>query len=148
MRVQFKKIICATDFSDISNQAIPYGTALANEFGAKLYVCHIIDLSSVAIYGEFQLDPVGLQSRIKKDAQDQLEEMLGTQALNWEPLITVGQTADEMCRLAKLQDFVFEVTSQSNRRPNPQTAVGQTYNNASRRVREAIKVDDLPFRNP
>jgi len=115
MRVQFKKIICATDFSDISNQAIPYGAALANEFGAKLYVCHIIDLSSVAIYGEFQLDPVGLQSRIKKDAQDQLEEMLGNQAANWEPLITVGQTADEICRLVEENDVDLVITATRGR---------------------------------
>lgn len=115
MRVQFKKIICATDFSDISNQTIPYGAALASEFGAKLYVCHIIDLSSVAIYGEFQLDPVGLQSRIKKDAQDQLEEMLGDHPLNWEPLITVGQTADEICRLVEENDVDLVITATRGR---------------------------------
>jgi nucleotide-binding universal stress UspA family protein len=68
MRVQFKSILCATDFSDFSNQTVNYGVALAKEFGARLIVCHVIDLSSVAIYGEFQLDPVGQQNRIIADA--------------------------------------------------------------------------------
>ena len=77
MRMQFKSIICATDFSDFSNRTISYGVALAKEFESKLYVCHVIDLSSVAIYGEFQLDPVGLQNRIMKDATEQLEELIG-----------------------------------------------------------------------
>ena len=51
MRVQFKNILCATDFSDFSNQTIGYGVALAKEFGARLFVSHVIDLSSVSIYG-------------------------------------------------------------------------------------------------
>ena len=66
MRVQFKKILCATDFSDFSNHTINYGVALAKEFGSRLIICHVIDLSSVAIYGEFQLDPVGQQNRISR----------------------------------------------------------------------------------
>ena len=52
MRILLKRILCATDFSDFSNHAIPYGIALAREFKAKLYVSHVIDLSSAAIYGE------------------------------------------------------------------------------------------------
>ena len=50
MRVQFKNILCTTDFSDFSNYAVPYGIALAKEFGAKLYLCHVIDMTPVAGY--------------------------------------------------------------------------------------------------
>ena len=75
MRVQFKNILCATDFSDFSNHTISYGVALAKEFEAKLFVSHVIDLSSVAIYGEFQLDPVGQQNRIMEDADAQLQRV-------------------------------------------------------------------------
>ena len=99
MRVQFNNILCATDFSEFSNRTIPYGVALAMEFGAKLFVCHVIDLSSVTIYGEFQLDPVGQQNRIKEEAHAQLDKMLSGQPVEWEPLITVGQTADEISRI-------------------------------------------------
>ena len=74
MRVQFKTILCATDFSDFSNHTVRFGVALAKEFDARLYVCHVIDLSSVAIYGEFQLDPIGQQNRIIQDANAQLED--------------------------------------------------------------------------
>ena len=77
MRVQMKNILCATDFSDFSNYTIPYGVALAREFEAKLYICHVIDLSSIAIYGEFQLNPVDQQNRIKKQAAEQLNEIIG-----------------------------------------------------------------------
>ena len=50
MKVQLKNIICTTDFSEVSNQAVTFGVALAKELSAKLYLCHVIDLSSVAMY--------------------------------------------------------------------------------------------------
>ena len=95
MRVQMKNILCATDFSDFSNHTIPYGVALAKEFDAKLFICHVIDLSSIAIYGEFQLNPVDQQNRIRKQAAEQLDQIIGEQPVEWEPLISVGHAADE-----------------------------------------------------
>ncbi len=112
MRMQFKNILCATDFSDFSNRTVNYGIALANEFDSKLFVCHVIDLSSVAIYGEFQLDPVGLQDRIMNDANEQLQELIGGQEIDWEPLISVGHAADEISRIVEEQnmDLVISAT--------------------------------------
>lgn len=112
MRVQFKKILCATDFSDFSNHTVNYGVALAKEFGSKLIICHVIDLSSVAIYGEFQLDPIGQQNRIIDDAKDQLEKLTGDQPVDWEPMITVGKPADEILRAVEEEkiDLVISAT--------------------------------------
>jgi len=115
MRMQFKRIICATDFSDFSNRTVKYGLALAKEFDSKIYVCHVIDLSSVAIYGEFQLDPVGLQDRIMKDAGDQLEELIGKQHKAWEPLITVGHAADEISRIVEEKNIDLVITATRGR---------------------------------
>ena len=112
MRVQMKNILCTTDFSDFSNHAIPYGVALAKEFDAKLYICHVIDLSSIAIYGEFQLNPVDQQNRIRKQAAEQLDQIIGEQPVQWEPVISVGHTADEVSRLVeeKKMDLVISAT--------------------------------------
>ncbi len=112
MRVQMRNILCATDFSDFSNLTIPYGVALAKEFDAKLYICHVIDLSSIAIYGEFQLNPVDQQNRIRKQAAEQLDHIIGEQSVKWEPLITVGHTADEVSRLVEEKgiDLVIAAT--------------------------------------
>jgi nucleotide-binding universal stress UspA family protein len=110
--MQFKNILCATDFSDFSNRTVTYGIALAKEFDSKLFVCHVIDLSSVAIYGEFQLDPVGLQDRIMNDANEQLQELIGKQQIDWEPLISVGHAADEISRIVEEKgiDLVISAT--------------------------------------
>ena len=99
MRMQFRSIVCAIDFSDYSNRTIPYGVAIAREFGATLYLCHVIDLTALTIYGEFQIDPVGEQTRIRQEASEQLEKMLGPYRIQWEPLIVVGQPAAEIARL-------------------------------------------------
>jgi len=100
MRVLIKRILCATDFSDFSNHAIPYGIALAREFKAKLYVSHVIDLSSAAIYGEAVFALEEQQSRMTAYAQKEMTRLMGQQELDWEPLITVGNPANEIARLA------------------------------------------------
>jgi nucleotide-binding universal stress UspA family protein len=112
MRMQFRSILCAIDFSDYSNRTIPYGVAIAREFGATLYLSHVIDLTALTIYGEFQIDPVGQQTRIRQEASEQLGKMLGPYHIHWEPLITVGQPAAEIARLVdeKGIDLVIAAT--------------------------------------
>jgi nucleotide-binding universal stress UspA family protein len=110
--MQFRAIVCATDFSEHSNRTIPYGVAIAREFGAKLYLCHVIDLTALTIYGEFQIDPVGQQTRIRQEAHEQLEKMLEHHRIPWEPLLAVGQPAAEITRLVEEKgiDLVVSAT--------------------------------------
>lgn len=96
MKVRLKKILCATDFSDFSNHTLRYGVSLAREFGAKLYVCHVIDLPSAAIYGEITLDHAELQNRFMADVQEQLDRLIGGQPIDWEPLIETGRPVDKI----------------------------------------------------
>jgi len=49
MKAQFNNILCATDLSDFSNNAISFGVALAREFGAKLFVCHVVDIPTFSV---------------------------------------------------------------------------------------------------
>ncbi|RPI20234.1 MAG: universal stress protein [Acidobacteriales bacterium] len=100
MRVLLNRILCSTDFSDFSNHAIPYGIALAREFKAKLYVSHVIDLSSAAIYGEAVFALEEQQSRMTTYAHKEMTRLMGQESLDWEPLITVGNPANEIARLA------------------------------------------------
>jgi nucleotide-binding universal stress UspA family protein len=101
MRVQLKQIICSTDFSDFSNYAIPYAIALAQEFKSKLYFCHVIDLSSAAVYGEAVLALEEQQKRMIAYAREELSALMAGHNIDWEPLITVGNPAYEIARLAQ-----------------------------------------------
>ncbi len=112
MKIEIGTIVCTTDFSDFSNRAISYGVALAKEFDAKLYLCHVIDLSSVAMYGEGFSDPLMLESKITDYAHQHLNELIGDTDIEWESLTSVGHTADEIALIAKEKgaDLVVSAT--------------------------------------
>ncbi len=112
MKIELKSIICTTDFSDVSNAAIPFGIALAKEFEAKLFLCHVIDLSSVAMYGEGFVAPLEQETKIADYAHEDLRKLIGDHPVDWEPLIPVGHTAGEIARLAeeKNADMVVSAT--------------------------------------
>jgi nucleotide-binding universal stress UspA family protein len=101
MRIQLKKIICSTDFSDLSNHAVKYAIALAKEFKAKLYLCHIIDLSSATMYGEATFAFEAQSRHMEEYAYHQLNAQMEGQGIEWQPLVTTGRAADEIARLAK-----------------------------------------------
>ena len=103
MRVQIKSIICSTDFSEYSNHGITYGISLAREFAAKLYVCHVIDLSAATVYGKGVSDPLEQPNRMINYSIEYLERMIGEQPqpFDWEPLVQIGRTGDEIVRMAE-----------------------------------------------
>lgn len=101
MRVKINSIFCATDISDFSNHAVSWGIALAREFGAKLYVCHVVDFPTSITYGDGPIFFVDQQSQAIGNANRQLEQLVGDKEIQWEPLVTVGHAGDEISRLAK-----------------------------------------------
>jgi nucleotide-binding universal stress UspA family protein len=115
MKVQLKNIICTTDFSDFSNHAVPFGIALAREFGAKLYLCHVIDLSSVTMYGEGFLDPLEIKTKISDHVYDHLEKLIDDQPVDWEPLSPEGHIADEIALMAEEKDVDLVVSATHGR---------------------------------
>ncbi len=101
MRLQLKRIICTTDFSDLSKRAIPYAVAIAEEFNAKLYMCHIVSLPSTAAYGEILFDLVDNQKREVEYAHQQMDQLLQDRQVEWEPLVQIGHTADTITQLVE-----------------------------------------------
>jgi nucleotide-binding universal stress UspA family protein len=99
MRIKLDQILCATDFSDLSNQTISFGIALAKAYSARLFVCHIIDLPFAAMNGEVQMDPIEQQDRMMAYAQEQLEQLFENESIAWEAIVSIGHTADEISRI-------------------------------------------------
>jgi nucleotide-binding universal stress UspA family protein len=112
MRVKINRILCATDFSDFSNQTVAFGTALAKEFRATLLICHIVELPFAAMYGEVQLDPIVHQERMAAYAHKQLIRLIDAKDIDWAPLVAVGHAADEIARLVTQEevDLVISAT--------------------------------------
>jgi len=101
MRVEIKKILCATDVSDFSNHAVSWGIALAREFRAMLYVCHVVDFPTSITYGNGPIFFLDQQSQATDNAHEQLKQLVGDARIEWEPLVTNGHAPDEIVRLAK-----------------------------------------------
>jgi nucleotide-binding universal stress UspA family protein len=99
MKVNFDKILCTTDLSELSNRSMSAGVALAKEFNSKLYVCHVVDLTIQAAYGDVVLAPLELQNQTTEYALDHISEFIGEQDVDWEALVTTGHPSDEIAKL-------------------------------------------------
>lgn len=112
MRRQFRNIFCATDFSEFADVVLAYGVAMAKRFEANLYVCHVVDLPTVSAYGEAVFDPIEYQQRFMDTSRQEIDRLLGDADVMYQPLITIGNTTDEIARLANeyIADLVITAT--------------------------------------
>ena len=116
MRVMFRRILCATDLSDISHQAIAHGITFAHEFGAHLLVCHCIHLPAPSIYGEAYLAPEEQLHRSMDFARKRIAELMEGHAVDWESLVIVGPAAQEITREARERAVDIVLTATQGRR--------------------------------
>ena len=115
MRVQLNKIICATDFSELSKHAVYYGAFLAKEYKAKLYLCHVIDLSSATMYGDATYAFESQLSHMENYAHKRMIRIMERYDVDWEPLVTIGSAADEITRLAQENEVDMAITATRGR---------------------------------
>ena len=115
MRLQLNRILCATDLSDLGNSAVSYGIALAKGFKAKLYLCHVVDLSSTTMYGEATFAFEAQNLYMEDYAQGQLDDLMVDQQVEWEPLVTTGKASDEIVRLAEENSVDLVITATRGR---------------------------------
>ena len=100
MKINFQQILCATDLSEFSNSAVLQAIDMAKEFGARLSICHVIDLPMVSMHGAafvYQEDQI---EEMKTGALDQIRALVAESELDWEPLVVTGPVSSTFCRLA------------------------------------------------
>ena len=112
MKVEFRRIVCATDLSDLSNQAVHYGTSLAARFEAELLLCHVIDLPVVSVHGAAYVYPHDYVEGLKEDALQKLQDLMKGHRIRWKPLVPAGPVASTLCNLASEEkaDLVIAAT--------------------------------------
>ena len=115
MRPNLKNIMCLTDLSIFSNQTIDYGIALAKEFESRLYLCHVVDIPSMAIYAEAHLNPMEQQNQIISQAETTLGDLTRGEDIDWQPLITIGPTVSEISRLVKEKNIDLAISASHGR---------------------------------
>jgi nucleotide-binding universal stress UspA family protein len=99
MKIHFQRIFCATDLSDFSNSAVMQAIGMAREFGATLYICHVIDLPMVSMHGAAFVYPEDQIKEMKTGALEQINGMIADSSLNWEALVETGPVSSVLSRL-------------------------------------------------
>ncbi len=100
------------DFSDYSPTILSYSVALCKEFGARLFLCHVVmNVPMVLGTTETSLDPVKLQHHHNQSAREELEKMTAHVSVPHEVVIGIGDPADEISRIAKGKKIELVVTA-------------------------------------
>ena len=78
--IKLNKILVPTDFSDYSKRALPYGCALAAEFGADLHLLHVMqDVIGLVPEVGIAFPPTGDYWReLQESAEKALEQLPGS----------------------------------------------------------------------
>ncbi len=101
MKVKFNHILCTTDLSDFSNQAALRAVHLAKAFEAKIYLCHIIDVTPVSMHGaSFVFDEEHVQT-IKEETFNKLESLMSGVDVKWDPIVETGPVATTISKVVK-----------------------------------------------
>ena len=101
MKINFQRILCATDLSDFSNSAVVKAVEMAKEFGSKLSICHVIDLPMATMHGAalvFQEEQI---EEMKNSAFDQIRDLVAGNELSWEAVVETGPVSGTLCRFAE-----------------------------------------------
>jgi nucleotide-binding universal stress UspA family protein len=74
--IALKRILVATDFSEMADAALRYGRALAGTFGATLHVLHVADDFSARMGDTFLAVMPELVADVVNDAKRRLSELV------------------------------------------------------------------------
>lgn len=102
----FKRILCPTDFSQPSYEALKVGSELAEHFRAQLCVVHVVSLTPIAANPMIPttFDVVAYQKELEASAREQLEEVMkkyvSSELKTCVPIVTSGYAPDEIIRVA------------------------------------------------
>jgi nucleotide-binding universal stress UspA family protein len=87
--ITLNKVLVATDFSDVADAALTYGSELARRFGARLHVIHIAENAFMLNVGAagYVSDVSEIQREIDEEARRQIEAC--TTAIEPRPTTTI-----------------------------------------------------------
>ncbi len=134
MRVHLRRIMCTTDFSECSRFTIPYGVALAREFGAMLYVCHVVDLPAVAVYGETIGDSGLDRQNMMAQAEESIGELMREYSIEWASLVVDGRAANKIETLAAEEEVDLVISATHGRSGLKRLVLGSVTERLMRRL--------------
>lgn len=128
--MNIKKILCPTDFSDYSYEALDYAKDIAKTYNSKLYVLHVI--FEPAEYTGFYVPHISfdkIKSEIEIGAKKYIDEMRETKLRgveNVETIIIFGLPDEEIVKFATDKDIDLIVIGSAGKRGIEKFVFGST----------------------
>ncbi|HHS14170.1 MAG TPA: universal stress protein [bacterium] len=108
--ISFKKILCPTDFSEFSYEALQRAIDMASQFKAELIVLHVVNPVPVAAgmtgYPGFNIPEY--QKELAKHARENLDKLIKKRVpekIRVKAEVALGNEADEIVRIAEEEDI-------------------------------------------
>jgi nucleotide-binding universal stress UspA family protein len=120
MKINIKRILCPTDMSPQSDEALRYAIALARAYQAKLFVCHCVDSSALADESKAR----GIHQMIESVVSNHTR-LAPSPALVWESILVEGEPAEVIMREAAERD-VDLIVMRTRHRPYAAALLGST----------------------
>jgi len=101
--VKISNVLFTTDFSEDAAYALPYARDIAEKFGAKLFILHVITNPISHIYGEPHGDFLAMEANARSKSRELMAkyDSILRDYPNHELLITEGDTAEKILDTVK-----------------------------------------------
>jgi universal stress protein A len=97
-----KKILVSTDFSDNASQALPYANSYAQQFGAEVYLLHVIE--KVSFMSDMKDVPLALSdAQVQQQTRNELDALAAKEfgeAVPIRTLVRQGKPPEEIVAAA------------------------------------------------
>jgi nucleotide-binding universal stress UspA family protein len=136
--IKIDRILCPTDLTLDSEQALGYALALAQAYEAKLMVCHCVSAAEIAVVGPFPASPAMpsgevayalSHGRAKELFEGSLLKLLGPipfANLDWEAMVIEAEDVGEAITRAASERAIDLIVMRSRRRPHRAAVLGST----------------------
>ncbi|MDM8554530.1 universal stress protein [Desulfococcaceae bacterium HSG7] len=111
MTLKIKKILCATDFTAFSQEALRFGVSLARQFDALLLVFHAVYSPHDPVYGSTEFERGGERDKTVADAKIKIKSMMAPFQIRWAEAVSIGEPVEQFLKVAEQQDTDLIITA-------------------------------------
>ncbi len=109
--MRIKNIICATDFTAFSREAVRFSVGIARRFDALLSVFHAVYAPQDQIHASTEFEHSGKRDQAIARARNQIESMMGPYEVQWRAVVTSGEPVEQFLNAAEQQDADLMLTA-------------------------------------
>ncbi len=111
MAIKIKKILCATDFTAFSEEALRFGVSLAHQSDALLSVFHAVYAVQDPLYGSTEFERGGERDKAVAEAKIKIKSMMAPFQIKWTEVISIGEPVEQFLKVAEQQDADLIITA-------------------------------------